>query len=108
VLDRRSITHRLEGRIRARVPLCWLAQLLIRAENQTRQTWPAMRRELQRNIIGTFTGPVGTLRQRTDIPNGQRPHHPRHLRSRQYPRHRPALAGLASLLPAGTGGSRTR
>ncbi len=26
-----------------------------------------MRRELQRIAIGTFTGPVGTFRQRTDI-----------------------------------------
>jgi hypothetical protein len=27
-----------------------------------------MRRELQRIHIGTFTGPAGTFRQRTDIP----------------------------------------
>jgi DDE family transposase len=52
----------------AHVILCWLALLLIRvAENHTGQTWPAMRRELQRIAIGTFTGPVGTFRQRTDI-----------------------------------------
>ena len=68
VLDLRPVYHRLEERIRAHVILCWLALLLIRvAENHTGQTWPAMRRELQRIAIGTFTGPVGTFRQRTDI-----------------------------------------
>ena len=42
------------------------------AENQTGQTWPAMRRDLQRIAIGTFTGPAGTFRQRTDIPKTTR------------------------------------
>ena len=51
----------------------WLALLLIRvAENHTGQTWPAMRRELQRISIGTFTGPRRHLRQRTDIPRTAR------------------------------------
>ena len=69
VLDLRPVYHRLEERIRAHVLLCWLALLLIRvAENQAGQTWPAMRRELQRISIGTFTGPARTFRQRTDIP----------------------------------------
>ena len=36
------------------------------------QTWPAMRPELQRIHIGTFTGPAGTFRQRTDIPKTAR------------------------------------
>jgi hypothetical protein len=73
VLDLRPVYHRLEERIRAHVILCWLALLLIRvAENQTGQTWPAMRRELQRIAIGTFTGPAGTFRQRTDIPRTAR------------------------------------
>jgi hypothetical protein len=31
-----------------------------------------MRRELQRIHIGTFTGPAGTSRQRTDIPKTAR------------------------------------
>ena len=57
VLDLRPVYHRLEERIRAHVILCWLTLLLIRvAENQAGQTWPAMRRELQRIAIGTFTG----------------------------------------------------
>jgi hypothetical protein len=73
VLDLRPVYHRLEERIRAHVLLCWLALLLIRvAENQAGQTWPAMRRELQRICIGTFTGPAGTFRQRTDIPKTAR------------------------------------
>ncbi len=73
VLDLRPVYHRLEERIRAHVILCWLALLLIRvAENKTGQTWPAMRRELQRIHIGTFTGPAGTFRQRTDIPGAAR------------------------------------
>ena len=73
VLDLRPVYHRLEERIRAHVILCWLALLLIRvAENHTGQTWPAMRRELQRIAIGTFTGPAGTFRQRTNIPKTAR------------------------------------
>ena len=73
VLDLRPVYHRLEERIRAHVLLCWLALLLIRvAENQTGQTWPAMRRELQRISLGTFTGPAGTFRQRTEIPKTAR------------------------------------
>ena len=54
---------------RPHVILCWLALLLIRAAESTAgQTWPAMRRELQRIAIGTFTGPTGTFRQRTASP----------------------------------------
>jgi hypothetical protein len=73
VLDLRPVFHRLEERIRAHVLLCWLALLLIRvAENQTGQTWPAMRRELQRTCLGTFTGPAGTFRQRTELTRAAR------------------------------------
>jgi hypothetical protein len=73
VLDLRPVYHRLEERIRAHVLLCWLALLLTRvAENQAGQTWPAMRRELQRISLGTFTGPAGTFRQRTEIPKTAR------------------------------------
>jgi hypothetical protein len=68
VLDLRPACHRLEERIRAHVLLCWLALLLIRiAENTTGQTWPVMRRELDRIHLGTFTGPAGTFRQRTEL-----------------------------------------
>jgi hypothetical protein len=68
VLDLRPVYHRLEERIRAHVLLCWLALLLIRiAENTAGQTWPVMRRELDRIHLGTFTGPAGTFRQRTEL-----------------------------------------
>jgi hypothetical protein len=73
VLDLRPVYHRLEERIRAHVLLCWLALLLIRvAENQAGQTWPVMRRELDRIHLGTFTGPAGTFRQRTELPKATR------------------------------------
>jgi hypothetical protein len=67
-LDLRPVYHRLEERIRAHVLLCWLALLLVRvAETQAGQTWPVMRRELDRIHLGTFTGPAGTFRQRTEL-----------------------------------------
>ena len=68
VLDLRPACHRLEERIRAHVLLCWLALLLIRiAETSTGQAWPAIRRELDRIHLGTFTGPAGIFRQRTEL-----------------------------------------
>jgi Transposase DDE domain len=68
ILDLRPVYHRLEERIRAHVLLCWLALLLIRiAETTTGATWPAIRRELDRIHLGTFTGPAGTFRQRTEL-----------------------------------------
>jgi hypothetical protein len=72
-LDLRPVHHRKEDRIRADVLLCWLALLLIRiAENQTSQTWRNLRDELQRMHVGTFTGPAGTSRQRTELTARQR------------------------------------
>jgi hypothetical protein len=68
VLDLRPVYHRLEERIRAHVLLCWLALLLARvAEHATGQTWPVMRRELNRIHLGTFTAETGTFRQRTEL-----------------------------------------
>ena len=68
ILDVRPVYHRLEERLRAHVVLCWLALLLIRvAENRAGQAWPAIRRELDRIHLATFTGPAGTCRQRTEI-----------------------------------------
>jgi hypothetical protein len=73
IIDLRPVYHRREERIRAHVLLCWLALLLIRiAETTTGQTWPSMRDELQRLHLGTFTGPAGTFRQRTEITPTQR------------------------------------
>jgi hypothetical protein len=68
VLDLRPVYHRLEDRIRAHVVLCWLALLLVRvAETTTGATWPTLRRDLDRLHVGTFTGPAGTFRQRTEL-----------------------------------------
>jgi Transposase DDE domain len=73
VIDLRPVYHRKEERIRAHVILCWLALLLARiAENACGATWPKLRRELDRIAIGTFTGPAGTFRQRTEITKAQR------------------------------------
>ena len=35
-------------------------------------TWPELRRELDRIHVGTFTGPVGIFRQRTELTKPQR------------------------------------
>lgn len=73
VIDLRPIYHRKEDRIRAHILLCWLALLLARiTETSTGQTWPAIRRELDRIALGTFTGPAGTFQQRTEITKPQR------------------------------------
>ncbi len=72
-LDLRPVRHRKEDRIRAHVILCWLALLLIRlAETHTEQTWRNLRDELQRIHLGSFTGPAGTSRQRTELTARQR------------------------------------
>ncbi len=73
VIDLRPVYHRREDRIRAHVTLCWLALLLARiSENATGWTWPELRRELDKIHIGTFAGPVGTFRQRTELTKPQR------------------------------------
>jgi len=73
VIDLRPVYHRREDRIRAHVILCWLALLLARiSENACGQTWPELRRQLDRIHVGTFTGPAGTFRQRTELTKPQR------------------------------------
>jgi hypothetical protein len=68
ILDLRPVYHRLEERIRAHVLLCWLALLLIRViETSTGDTWHHVRRHLDRLHAGTFTGPTGMFRQRTEL-----------------------------------------
>ena len=68
IIDLRPVYHRVEQRIRAHVLLCWLALLLIRiAEIGTGQSWTTLRDELQRLHLGTFTGPAGAFRQRTEL-----------------------------------------
>lgn len=72
ILDLRPVYHRLEERIRAHVMLCWLALLLIRIiETTTGDTWHNIRRHLDRIHVGTFTGPTGTFRQRSDLSKPQ-------------------------------------
>jgi hypothetical protein len=72
VIDLRPVYHRKEERIRAHVILCWLALLLARvAENAAGATWPELRRQLDRIAVGSFTGPAGTFRQRTEISPAQ-------------------------------------
>jgi hypothetical protein len=72
VIDLRPVYHRREDRIRAHVLLCWLALLLARiAENACGDAWPELRRELDKIHVGTFTGPAGTFRQRTEMTKPQ-------------------------------------
>jgi hypothetical protein len=73
VIDLRPVYHRLEERIRAHVTLCWLALLLVRiVETTTGDTWTSARLQLQRLHVGTFTGPAGVFRQRTELTKPQR------------------------------------
>jgi transposase len=72
VLDLRPVHHRKDERIRAHVLLCFLGLLLIRvAETQAGDTWPNLRRELQRMHLGEFDGPAGRVLQRTETTAGQ-------------------------------------
>jgi transposase len=73
VLDLRPVYHRKEERIRAHVILCWLALLLVRvAETKGEDSWPHLRRELERLQVGTFEGPAGTVRKRTALSAAQK------------------------------------
>ena len=73
VLELRPVYHRKEERIRAHVILCWLALLLVRvAETKGEDTWPHLRRELERLQVGTFEGPAGIFRKRTALSASQK------------------------------------
>ena len=68
ILDLRPIYDRREDGIRAQLLLCWVALLLIRLiETTTGRSWTAVRAEMHRLQVGTFTGPAGTFRQRTEL-----------------------------------------
>src|SRR6266496_1120442 len=72
LIAHRPAYHRKEARIRANVILYCLALLLAGiAENTCGATWPNIRRELDRIAVGTFAGPAGTFRQRTEITQAQ-------------------------------------
>ena len=71
ILDLRPIYHRKEDRIRAHVLLSFLALLLTRvAETRARDTWPNLRRELERIDLGYFHGTAGRALQLVRSPVG--------------------------------------
>ena len=73
ILDLRPIYHRKEDRIRAHVLLSFLALLLTRViEMRARDTWPNLRRELERVHLGYFHGSAGRVHQRTELTLRQR------------------------------------
>jgi hypothetical protein len=68
VIDLRPVYHRKEERIRAHIVLCWLALLLVRvAETACQDSWPNLRRELDKLALGSFAGPAGSFAQRTEL-----------------------------------------
>ena len=72
-LELRPVYHRKEERIRAHVILCWLGLLLIRvAEVRTGRTWSRVRTILQRIRLGSFVGPHGSFRQRSELTQEQK------------------------------------
>jgi transposase len=73
VIELRPVYHRKEERIRSHVLLCFLALLLTRiAEVEVGDTWPTIRRQLQRIHLGEFRGSAGRVLQRTEITPAQR------------------------------------
>jgi transposase len=73
VIDLRPVYHRKEERVRAHVLLCFLALLLTRLiEVEVKDTWPTLRRELQRMHLGEFHGSAGRVLQRTETTPAQR------------------------------------
>jgi transposase len=61
-LDLRPIYHRRDNRITAHVLFGFLGLLLVRfAERTTEQTWPQLRRELQRVALVDLSGPAGRV-----------------------------------------------
>jgi hypothetical protein len=72
VIDPRPGYQHVAGASRAHPVLCWLALLLARVtENACHDSWSKLREELDRIAVGTFTGPAGTFRLRTEITSAQ-------------------------------------
>lgn len=72
-LELRPVFHRLEGRIRAHVLLCWLALLLVRvAERRSGLTWRRINIELSRLHEVVLAGPAGRCAQTTEPTDTQR------------------------------------
>ena len=73
VLEVRPVYHRKEQRIRAHVLLCFLALVLVRiAERAAADTWPALRRELDRIHLVELEGTSGRAAQRTELTDDQK------------------------------------
>lgn len=71
-LDLRPIYHRKEDRIRSHILLCWLALLLVRImEVETQQSWPCVRKVLERMHLGEFISKDGRVFQRTELTHDQ-------------------------------------
>jgi len=71
-LELRPMYHRLEDRIRAHVLLSWLALLLVRiVEIRTHESWPKVRDECERLMLGHFSSKNGDLYQRTELTTKQ-------------------------------------
>ena len=72
-IDLRPIYHHREDRIRAHVPLQWLALLLLRvAETAVGDTWRNTRDELERLHLVTLATSDGQVAQRSELTPGHR------------------------------------
>jgi hypothetical protein len=73
VLDLRPVYHRKEDRIRAHVTLCFLGLMLVRVvETTVQDSWPNLRRELERMCLGEFSSATGRVLQRSETTPRQR------------------------------------
>lgn len=68
MLSLRPVSHRLEERSRTHRLLCWLAILLVRVtEAEAGETWPTVRREIERLRAVEYVGPGEYLCQTTEL-----------------------------------------
>jgi hypothetical protein len=73
VLDLRPVYHRKEDRIRAHVTLCFLGLMLVRVvETTVQESWPSLRRELERMCLSEFSSATGRVLQRSETTPRQR------------------------------------
>ena len=71
-LGLRPVFHYREDRIRAHIPLCWLALLLLRViEDAPGNSWRNTRRELDRMHLVTLATSAGQIAQRCATAPGQ-------------------------------------
>jgi hypothetical protein len=72
-LDLRPLHHRLDGRIRAHVLLCWLALLLVRViETETGASWAGAREALEDLALVTLEGKDGCFQLLSTLTPEQR------------------------------------